>query len=74
MRVWMTSALVWGRAQRYVDAVPDHAPDIHPLFYGAPKTTEFKKLRKRIAQQTMEAIETYGMIEDGPRPKWLVCL
>ncbi|MCF2872911.1 tRNA 2-thiocytidine(32) synthetase TtcA [Octadecabacter sp. G9-8] len=50
------------------------ADDIHPLFYGAPKTTEFKKLRKRIVQNAREAIETYGMIETGPRPKWLVCL
>ncbi len=52
----------------------DQPDDIHPLFYGAPKTTEFKKLRKRLIQNTREAIETYGMIEDGPRPKWLVCL
>ncbi|MDA9208119.1 tRNA 2-thiocytidine(32) synthetase TtcA [Octadecabacter sp.] len=57
----------------------DDADDIHPLFYGAPKTTEFKKLRKRIVQNTREAIEQYGMIEptgkDGAqRPKWLVCL
>jgi len=53
----------------------DDADDIHPLFYGAPKTTEFKKLRKRIVQHTREAIEQYGMIEQGPdRPKWLVCL
>ena len=51
------------------------ADDIHPLFYGAPKTTEFKKLRKRIVQNTREAIEQYGMIETGAaRPKWLVCL
>lgn len=48
--------------------------DIHPLFDGAPKTTEFKKLRKRIVQLTREAIETYGMIQSGDRPKWLVCL
>jgi len=52
----------------------DEPDDIHPLFYGAPKTTEFKKLRKRLIQNTREAIDTYGMIEDGPRPKWLVCL
>lgn len=52
----------------------DEPDDIHPLFYGAPKTTEFKKLRKRIVQQSREAIDAYGMIEDGPRPKWLVCL
>ncbi|WP_353473213.1 tRNA 2-thiocytidine(32) synthetase TtcA [Salipiger sp. H15] len=55
----------------------DDADDIHPLFYGAPKSTEFKKLRKRIVQNTREAVEQYGMIErreDGALPKWLVCL
>ena len=50
----------------------DKAEDIHPLFHGAPKSTEFKKLRKRIVSQTREAIEQYGMIEPGG--KWLVCL
>ncbi len=55
----------------------DTADDIHPLFEGAPRTTEFKKLRKRILRQTREAIEQYGMVErkgsDTP-PRWLVCL
>ena len=46
--------------------------DIHPLFYGAPDTTEFRKLRKRIVRLTREAIETYGMVRAGER--WLVCL
>ncbi|KPU84811.1 tRNA 2-thiocytidine biosynthesis protein TtcA [Marinosulfonomonas sp. PRT-SC04] len=46
--------------------------DIHPLFHGAPSTTQFKKLRKRLVRQTREAIEQYGMIERGA--KWLVCL
>ena len=50
----------------------DHSDDIHPLFAGAPRTTEFKKLRKRIVRLTREAIEQYGMIEKGAR--WLVCL
>ncbi len=50
----------------------DETTDIHALFEGAPSTTEFKKLRKRIVRQTREAIEQYGMIEDGA--KWLVCL
>ncbi|SIO42204.1 tRNA 2-thiocytidine biosynthesis protein TtcA [Rhodovulum sp. ES.010] len=50
----------------------DTADDIHPLFEGAPSTTEFKKLRKRIVRQTREAIEQYGMVERGAR--WLVCL
>ncbi|WP_415183579.1 tRNA 2-thiocytidine(32) synthetase TtcA [Phaeovulum sp.] len=50
----------------------DDADDIHPLFQGAPTSTEFKKLRKRIVRQVRDAIETYGMIERGAR--WLVCL
>ena len=50
----------------------DKAEDIHPLFNGAPTSTEVKKLRKRIVSQTREAIEQYGMIEPGG--KWLVCL
>ncbi|TCM79667.1 tRNA 2-thiocytidine(32) synthetase TtcA [Rhodovulum steppense] len=50
----------------------DAKDDIHPLFAGAPSTTEFRKLRKRIVRQTREAIDQYGMIERGAR--WLVCL
>ncbi len=50
----------------------DDAKDIHPLFDGAPGTTEFRKLRKRIVRQAREAIEQYGMAERGAR--WLVCL
>ena len=58
----------------------DNGDDIHPLFYGAPKTTEFKKLRKRLVQDVREAVEQYGMIEpgaqgrDAPPARWLVCL
>ncbi|WP_170578533.1 tRNA 2-thiocytidine(32) synthetase TtcA [Ruegeria arenilitoris] len=58
----------------------DETDDIHPLFAGAPSTTEFKKLRKRIVRQTREAIEHYGMVDssahdkDGKPPRWLVCL
>jgi tRNA 2-thiocytidine biosynthesis protein TtcA len=55
------------------DAILDAAGDvIHPLFHGAPKTTEFRKLRKRLVQQVREALETYGMVRPGDR--WLVCL
>lgn len=46
--------------------------EIHPLFYGAPTSTEFKKLRKRMVRQAREAIEQFGMVERGA--KWLVCL
>ncbi|MDP5331922.1 MAG: tRNA 2-thiocytidine(32) synthetase TtcA [Paracoccaceae bacterium] len=50
----------------------DDIHEIHPLFYGAPRTTEFKKLRKRIVREMRDAIEKYGMIQPGAR--WLVCL
>lgn len=57
----------------------DNHDDIHPLFAGAPTTTEFRKLRKRIVRQAREAIDDFGMIDrgaapDAARPKWLVCL
>jgi len=53
----------------------DDADDIHPLFHGAPKTTEFRKLRKRLIRETREAIDRYGMVDrTGDRPRWLVCL
>ncbi len=58
----------------------DDTDDIHPLFHGAPKTTEFRKLRKRIVRQVREAIEEYGMVPRGQErageraDKWLVCL
>lgn len=50
----------------------DDADEIHPLFAGAPSTTEFRKLRKRLVRETRAAIEDYGMIREGDR--WLVCL
>lgn len=50
----------------------DSPDDIHPLFHGAPKSTEFRKLRKRLVQNVREAMETYGMVRPGD--KWLVCL
>ncbi len=58
----------------------DQTDDIHPLFHGAPATTAFRKLRKRILRQTREAIAQYGMarrdeIGTNTRPaRWLVCL
>ena len=53
-------------------AMLDETDDIHPLFHGAPKTTEFKKLRKRLVANVREALDAYGMVERGQR--WLVCL
>ena len=50
----------------------DDLNDIHPLFYGAPSNTEFKKLRRRIIRNVSQAITDYGMVERNAR--WLVCL
>ncbi|MCP5039320.1 MAG: tRNA 2-thiocytidine(32) synthetase TtcA [Rhodobacteraceae bacterium] len=50
----------------------DEIQEIHPLFQGAPRTTEFRKLRKRIVRYVREAVEQYGMVEHGA--KWLVAL
>ena len=50
----------------------DDLNNIHPLFYGAPVTTEFKKLRRRIIRNVSQAISDYGMVERDAR--WLVCL
>jgi tRNA 2-thiocytidine biosynthesis protein TtcA len=47
-------------------------PEIHPLFYGAPSSTEFKKLRKRLVRNMRQAIDDYGMAKRGDR--WLVCM
>jgi tRNA 2-thiocytidine biosynthesis protein TtcA len=50
----------------------------HALFADAPGSVSFKKLRKRLARQAAEVIETYGLIPPrapGERPpRWLVCL
>ena len=58
------------------DRADTDGDDIHPLFYGAPKTTEFKKLRKRIIRDVREAVDQYGMVDRSAetRPRWLVCL
>lgn len=50
----------------------EDAAEIHPLFEGAPASTEFRKLRKRLVREVREAIDAYGMVERGAR--WLVCL
>ncbi len=46
--------------------------DIHPLFRGAPTSTEFRKLRKRLVREVRSAIDSYAMVTPGDR--WLVCL
>jgi tRNA 2-thiocytidine biosynthesis protein TtcA len=46
--------------------------DLPELLKGAPDSTDFRKLRKRIIRETRSAIDQYGMIEPGAR--WLVCL
>jgi tRNA 2-thiocytidine biosynthesis protein TtcA len=44
------------------------------LYAGAPDSVTFRKLRKRLCRQTLDAINRYSMISAGPRPRWLVCL
>ncbi len=46
--------------------------DLPPLLKAAPKSSEFKKLRKRLVRHTREAIDRYNMLTPGAR--WLVCL
>lgn len=46
--------------------------EIHPLFHGAPSSTEFRKLRKRLVRDVRAAITDYDMLREGDR--WLVCL
>ncbi|MFN0114702.1 MAG: tRNA 2-thiocytidine(32) synthetase TtcA [Paracoccaceae bacterium] len=50
----------------------DDTDDIHPLFSGAPKSTGFRKLRKRLVQEVRAALDAYAMVRPGDR--WLVCL
>ena len=59
-------------ASEGTDLSEDAVGEIHPLFRGAPSSTEFRKLRKRLVRETRAAIETYDMIRPGDR--WLVCL
>ncbi|MDO5613616.1 MAG: tRNA 2-thiocytidine(32) synthetase TtcA [Paracoccus sp. (in: a-proteobacteria)] len=50
----------------------DDADEIHPLFAGAPSSTEFRKLRKRLVRETRAAVDDFGMVRPGDR--WLICL
>lgn len=54
------------------DQDTDDMSEIHALFRGAPSTTAFRKLRKRLVRDTRAAIEDFGMVRPGDR--WLVCL
>src|SRR5262245_41613361 len=59
---------------------------LHPVFAKAPASVNFRKLRKRLVRQTLEAIRSFGMVRsvaddaaEAPqrsreRPRWLVCL
>ncbi|MBR3372191.1 MAG: tRNA 2-thiocytidine(32) synthetase TtcA [Rhodobacteraceae bacterium] len=50
----------------------DETADLPLILQGAPDTTEFRKLRKRIIREARAVIDQYGMVEPGAR--WLVCL
>lgn len=44
----------------------------HPLFQNSPSSVEFNKLRKRLIQQTRQAMDEFSMVKPGA--KWLVCI
>ena len=50
----------------------DDLADLPAILRGAPDSTEFRKLRKRIIRETRAAIDQFGMVQPGAR--WLVCL
>ncbi|MEO1015527.1 MAG: tRNA 2-thiocytidine(32) synthetase TtcA [Pseudomonadota bacterium] len=52
------------------------SPALAPLFADAPKSVAFKKLRKRLVRNALQAIDAYGMVDRraAKRPRWLVCL
>ncbi|MEM7637969.1 MAG: tRNA 2-thiocytidine(32) synthetase TtcA [Pseudomonadota bacterium] len=49
---------------------------VPPIFADIPKSVSFKKLRKRLARNALQVIDTYGLVDRAveKRPKWLVCL
>jgi tRNA 2-thiocytidine biosynthesis protein TtcA len=55
-----------------IDDVSAEAEGCHPMFRDAPSSGEFNKLRKRLVQNTRQALEAYGMVVPGQR--WLVAL
>ena len=58
--------------------MPDTAAftTVPPIFADVPKSVSFKKLRKRLARNALQVIDTYGLVDRNAekRPKWLVCL
>ncbi|WP_289035852.1 tRNA 2-thiocytidine(32) synthetase TtcA [uncultured Roseibium sp.] len=51
--------------------------DVPMLLRNAPKSVEFKKLRKRLLRQARQAMDDFAMVPEATgksRPKWLVCL
>jgi tRNA 2-thiocytidine biosynthesis protein TtcA len=55
------------------------AQPLHPVFAHVTQDAAFRKLRKRLVRQALEAVRAYGMIPPdapgrGTPPRWLVCL
>lgn len=50
----------------------DNTEGCHPMFRDAPSSGEFNKLRKRLVQNTRQALDSYSMVTPGER--WLVAL
>ena len=49
---------------------------IPPIFADLPASVSFKKLRKRLARNALQVIDSYGLVDRRAqeKPKWLVCL
>jgi tRNA 2-thiocytidine biosynthesis protein TtcA len=60
-----------------MDAPTAEPHALQKLFAGAPDSVTFRRLRKRLARETLETTRRYGLITaraDGLLPRWLVCL
>lgn len=53
-----------------MDVVQNTATDVPSVFAGAPKTTVFNKVRKRLTRQVRNALDEFSMVRPGDR--WLV--
>ena len=41
---------------------PNSFTPLHPAFADSPDSVTFRKLRKRLVRQTLEAVRAYGMV------------
>ena len=56
------------------DLTPSEPAALAKLYADAPDSVSFRKLRKRLCRQALDAITRYAMTGERERPRWLVCL